>query len=87
MKMCQCSVTLSGLLWKVSLSLDMMNGDGMDRYCRVAFLLWRNEKLAGYMMVTELEGLEIGVCWSRMGKDGYFFLILYIYIFDWLMTW
>ncbi len=31
----------------------------MDRYCKVAFLLWRNEKLAGYMMVSELEGLGI----------------------------
>ncbi len=40
--------------------MEMMNGDGMDQYCRVAFLLWRNEKLAGYMMVVDLEGLEVG---------------------------
>ncbi len=50
------------------LSLEMMNGDGMDRYCRVAFLLWRNEKLAGCMMVIEVEGLEwLGICWCCMG--------------------
>ncbi len=32
----------------------------MDRYCIVVFLLWRIEKLAGYMMAVELEGLEVG---------------------------
>ncbi len=36
-----------------------MSGGGKDQYCKVAFLLWRNEKLARYMMVSELEGLEI----------------------------
>ncbi len=37
-----------------------MNGDGMDRYRRVAFLLRRTEKLAGYMMVVDMEGLVVG---------------------------
>ncbi len=48
------------------LSLETMNGDGMDRYRRVAFLLRRNEKLAGYMMVTVLEGLAAAaVLWPN----------------------
>ena len=37
------------------MSLETMNGDGMDRYRRVALLLRRKAKLAGYIMVTGLE--------------------------------
>ncbi len=35
-------------------SVDTMKGDGIDRYRRVAFLLWRNEELAGYMIVGDV---------------------------------
>ncbi len=55
-------------------SVEMMNGDGIDRYRRVAFLLWRNEELAGYMMMGDVEVLEFGVVLIRAdmgcGRSG-----------------
>ncbi len=68
----------------------------MDRYRKVAFLLWRNEKLAGYMMVSELDGL-IGNAGAGCFKMVLFIFLLFIYLcflccfcfffFDWLMKW
>ncbi len=54
LKMCRHSISSRGLAWKAMFSVDTMRGDGMDRYRRVAFLLWRNEELAGNMMVGDL---------------------------------
>ncbi len=39
----------------------------MDRYRKVAFLLWRNEKLAGYMIVVDVELLGVGYVLMRDG--------------------
>ncbi len=58
------------------LSLETMNGEGMDRYRRVAFLLWRNAKLAWYMMVVDVEGLEFVFMLMRDG--GCFFFVFWL---------
>ncbi len=68
MKTCPYSFSPSGLLWKVRSLLDMMNGVGMDQYRRVAFLLWRNEKLAGNMMAGDMEGLGRCWCWLLVAE-------------------
>ncbi len=49
----------SELSWKARSLLETMNGEGRDLYRRVAFLLRRTEKLAGYMMEVEMKGLMI----------------------------
>ncbi len=61
----------------------MMNGDGMDRYRRVAFLL----KIS---WVHDGVGTGGAGSWDMLVRDGlrwlFFFFDIYIF-FDWLMTW
>ncbi len=61
-------------------SLEMMNGDDIDQYHKVAFLLWRTEKHAGYMMVVDMEGVDVGRCRGRME-------VVWVEIVDGLMSW
>ncbi len=58
----------------------MMNGDDRDRYRKVAFLLRSTEKHAGYMMVVDMEGVDVGRCWGRME-------VVWVEIVDGLMLW